>query len=259
MPKAKSCGIFWKRYKADHEGLELVWFVDVQRGLDNYISILGVAANEAKVRAAFQSRLERLASALERYAAQPTTADAEVINQTLNWLHVARQRRTWFHAVDRSLVQPNVYGSISADDGGGRLRRADQRDDADPGLYPRHRGYHLRIPWAKPTRCCGPTDDAGIIDTLFCGIAIGQQRGLSSSRDDLQQLDHGAFRLQTAVDHPGWTLVTSFDRLRRAAYRGAGHPTLQGPPDDRAAWPGGGPESNTPKPSASLPVMPSSG
>ena len=61
-----------------------------------------------------------------------------------------------------------------------------------------------------------------------------QQRGLSPPRDDLQQLDHGAFRLQTSVDHPGWTLVTSFDRLRLGTHRGAGHPTLQRPPDDRA-------------------------
>ena len=129
----------WNRYRADHDGLELVWFVDVQRGLDNYLSILAVAANQEKVRADFQSRLERLASALERYAAKPTTEDAEVINQTINWLQVAHQRRTWVHAIDQYLVRPNVYGSISAEIVGG-LRRADRRDDADPGLHPRHRG-----------------------------------------------------------------------------------------------------------------------
>ena len=94
--KANSCGISGSGTRQTTRGWNWCGSFNVQRGLDNYISILGVAANEAKVRAAFQSRLERLASALERYAAQPTTADAEVINETLNWLRVARERRTWF-------------------------------------------------------------------------------------------------------------------------------------------------------------------
>jgi hypothetical protein len=167
----------WNRYKADHDGLELVWFVDVQRGLDNYLSILAVAANQEKVRADFQSRLERLASALERYAAKPTTEDAEIINQTINWLQVAHQAPDLVHAIDQYLVQPNVYGSISAEIVGAGF--AEQIDETMP--------IQDCILGTAVTTCAHtvgqshavlrPADEVAVIDTLFRGVAEGNSVG----------------------------------------------------------------------------------
>jgi len=49
------------RYTAGYEGLELVWFLDVQHALHNYIATIG-ALNEPQVRAASEKVLAKLAA-----------------------------------------------------------------------------------------------------------------------------------------------------------------------------------------------------
>ncbi len=167
----------WKLYKADHEGLELVWFVDVQHGLDNYLSILAVAANQEKVRADFQSRLDRLAAVLERYAAKPTTEDAEVINEMVNWLQVAHQAPELVRAIGQCLVHPNVYASISADVVGAgfaeQINETMSIQDCILGTAVTTCAHTV----GETHAVLRPSDDVGVIDTLFRGVADGNSVG----------------------------------------------------------------------------------
>ena len=77
------------RFNAGYEGLDLVWFLDVQQGLHDYLAMTG-AVNNPKVRAAYEENLDKLATTLEAYVAKPTTEDAAVISESVRWLQAAR-------------------------------------------------------------------------------------------------------------------------------------------------------------------------
>ena len=77
-------------YNSGHDGLELVWFLDTERATLNYMAMLGEAGNP-KIRADFEEKLDKLAAALDRYLAKPTTDNALVITESLRWLEGARQ------------------------------------------------------------------------------------------------------------------------------------------------------------------------
>ena len=49
------------RYNADHEGLELVWFLDVEHALHNYIAMLGAVGNP-EIRTRFENSMKGLAA-----------------------------------------------------------------------------------------------------------------------------------------------------------------------------------------------------
>ena len=51
-------------FSADHEGLELVWFVDVQKALQNYLSTSYAAKNPQAFRSYFDDKLGKLADSL---------------------------------------------------------------------------------------------------------------------------------------------------------------------------------------------------
>ncbi len=102
----------WARYNSGYEGLELVWFLDVQKGLQNYLAMAG-AVNNPKIRSDFESKLDMLAGSLEKYAAKPTTEDALVISESLRWLENAQQTPALVQAIEHYYVQPNVFGEMS--------------------------------------------------------------------------------------------------------------------------------------------------
>jgi hypothetical protein len=100
------------RYNSGHDGLELVWFLDVQKNLQNYLAMT-FAVDNPKIRGEFEDKVEKLAGSLERYAAKPTTEDALVISESLRWLESARQLPALVQAVQQRFVHPNLFGAIS--------------------------------------------------------------------------------------------------------------------------------------------------
>jgi len=101
-------------FVSGHEGLELVWFVDVQQALQNYLSTALAVKNPQVFRAFFDDKLDKLTASLERYISKPTTDDAAVISESLSSLAQAGQVPALVAAVKHHYVHPNLIGQISA-------------------------------------------------------------------------------------------------------------------------------------------------
>lgn len=102
------------RYSAGHEGLELVWFLDTQRALHNYIATANAVDSPAPIRAAYEKLLDKLAATLETYLAKPTTDGALTITESVRWLQSAHQAPGLVEAIERHLGQKNLHVEISA-------------------------------------------------------------------------------------------------------------------------------------------------
>lgn len=100
------------RLNAGHEGLELVWFLDVQRALHNYIATSGVSDNQ-RLRAAYEKKIDLLAATLDRYLARPTTEDALTINESIRWLQDAHQAPKLVAAIQQKFNHPNLKAQLS--------------------------------------------------------------------------------------------------------------------------------------------------
>ncbi len=80
------------RYDAGHDGLELVWFLDVRRALHNYLATASAVGNQAIGRV-YDEKLDKLATDLDAYKSKPTTEGALKISEAVRWLEDAHQRR----------------------------------------------------------------------------------------------------------------------------------------------------------------------
>ena len=130
-----------KRYAAGEDGLELVWFLDVQHALGNYMFMVD-AVNNPKVRTAYDAMLDKLAATLEAYTAKPTADAALLIGQSMRRLEDAGQAPALVRAIQYHFVHPNLLLDVSSDVVGAGI--ADCVDDVtpDPRLHSGHR--HLR-------------------------------------------------------------------------------------------------------------------
>ena len=117
------------RYIAGYDGLDLVWFLDVQRTLQNYLAMT-YAVDNPQVRTDFEQRLDRLAGSLERYAAKPNTDDALVISESVRWLDDARQAPALVQAIEHHFVRPNLWAEASVEIVGAGI--AESVDDTMP-------------------------------------------------------------------------------------------------------------------------------
>ncbi len=111
-PDKNLLGRIRARYNSGHDGLELVWFLDVQTALHNYLA-MNAAVDNPKVRAEFEKQMDRLAASLETYATKPTTEDALVISESVRWLQQAKQAPALVEAIQSRFVQPNLLAEIS--------------------------------------------------------------------------------------------------------------------------------------------------
>lgn len=102
----------YQRYASGHEGLELVWFLDVQQALRNLVATLN-AVDNPQISAAYGDKLDKLALALEAYVAKPTTENALIISESVRWLDDAHQAPALVQAIQQHFVQPNLIGRIS--------------------------------------------------------------------------------------------------------------------------------------------------
>ncbi|MEN6451787.1 MAG: hypothetical protein ABFC96_14955 [Thermoguttaceae bacterium] len=163
------------RYRPDHDGLELVWFVDVQHSLHVYIAMLNV--NNEALRHEFDGRLDRLAKSLEAYETKPTTEDALVISETVRFLESARQAPRLVEAIANELVRPNVFAELSPELVGAGI--AEHVDDTMPVedciLGTMIHGTARTIGETHTVLASNP--NVGVLETLFCGTTHSNNVG----------------------------------------------------------------------------------
>jgi hypothetical protein len=164
------------RYNTGYDGLELVWFLDVQRALHHYLAVT-YAVDNPKIRAAFEALLAQLADKLEKYAVKPTTEDALVISESLRWLENAEQVPTLVQWIQKRYVQPNLFGSISpAILGAGIKEHVDEtipiRDCIlGTDIYgTAHTIGQTNVQFV-------PSSDFGVLDALFSGTTTSENVG----------------------------------------------------------------------------------
>jgi hypothetical protein len=175
-PDVKLLTGIWARYSAGYDGLELVWFVDVQRALHNYIATIG-AVDNPRIRKAYEKTLDRLAARLDAYAAQQTTDGALVISELVRWLQEARQTPELVHAIQQHYAQPNVFAEVAAEIvGAGMVESVDdvtQVSDYILGTSVCGTAHTV----GKTSVALSPNAEMGVIDTLFFGTADSNNVG----------------------------------------------------------------------------------
>jgi hypothetical protein len=166
----------YNRYAASEDGLELVWFLDVQQALRNYIATVNAVGNP-QVRAAYEALLDKLTASLEAYIAKPTTDGAMAISESVRWLEDARQAPALVQAILSHFVHPNLVMAVSADVVGAGI--AEPVDDITSV-----RDCILGTSIFGTARTTGQTSvvtqpDAnfGVIDTLFSGVTLADSVG----------------------------------------------------------------------------------
>ncbi|MHC4180602.1 MAG: hypothetical protein ACYSWU_24145, partial [Planctomycetota bacterium] len=104
----------YRRFTAGHEGLELVWFLDVRDALRRYKEMAPNVGDPA-VQARYGKLLDFLAERLGAYAAGPTAEDALLIGQAVRQLEEFRQAPELVAAIRHHYLRPNLLMSVSAD------------------------------------------------------------------------------------------------------------------------------------------------
>lgn len=166
----------YQRYSAGHRGLELVWFLDVQQALQNYIAVLNAIENP-QVKTAYEERMEKLAASLEAYLTKPTTDDALVISESVRWLENAGQAPTVVEAITQHFVQPNFLAEISpAVLGAGIAGPIDETMPVHDCIL--GTDVYGTAHTVGQTSVEVPTDpNFGVLDTIFIGITTSDNVG----------------------------------------------------------------------------------
>jgi hypothetical protein len=163
-------------YNSGHDGLDLVWFLDVQKALQNYLATT-YAVDNPKIRGEFEKKIDKLAESLDAYAKKPTTEDALTISESLRWLDGAQQVPELVQAIQKQYVAPNLYGSISADILSAGI--SESIDDTMP-VTDRILGTDVQgtaHTVGKTSIELSPNTEMGIIDTLFFGTTVSENVG----------------------------------------------------------------------------------
>jgi hypothetical protein len=104
----------YKRYAAGHEGLDLIWFLEVRQAIRQYL-IVARAIDNPQLEAGYAQLLDRLANDLKAYAAKSTTEKALIISDALHWLEDAQQAPALVRAVQDHFGSPNLLMMASAE------------------------------------------------------------------------------------------------------------------------------------------------
>lgn len=163
-------------FNSDREELELIWFLDVQEALSDYISMLTTVANPLQ-RSDFESRMDKLATALENYVVKPTTEDALTISEAVRWLTLTRQAPPLVMAIEAHFFHPNLFAEASPEIVGAGL--AEPVEDTQPVedciLGTAIHGTAHSVGRARTE--LSPHPRLGVIDMLFYGDAISDNVG----------------------------------------------------------------------------------
>jgi len=164
------------RFNSGHEGLELVWFLDLQRALHNYLATSG-AVDNPKIGDAFRQQIDKLAVALKSYAECPTTDDALTISEAVRWLASAHQAPELVEAIAARYVHPNLYGEMSeAVLGAGVAGPVDDASDVRDCILGTDI-YGTAHTVGQTTVALLPDANFGVFDTLFRGTTQSDNVG----------------------------------------------------------------------------------
>ncbi len=102
----------YKRFASSHEGLGLVWFIEVRHALRQYLAVARSIGN-AQLEAGYQGLMDTLADRLQAYAEAPSAKEALVIADAVRWLQDARQAPELLEAISQHLTHPNLFLKVS--------------------------------------------------------------------------------------------------------------------------------------------------
>ncbi len=103
-----------ERYEAEHQGLALVWFVEVRDALRRYHRVLQ-ASDDPQISAVCDQVLDALAQRLQTAWPRLEPADARFVGQATGWLADLGQAPGVTAAVRAELAQPNLWINCSAE------------------------------------------------------------------------------------------------------------------------------------------------
>jgi len=164
------------KYQAGHEGLRLLWFVDVRLALSRYLLIAQNIDNPG-LKSAYENLMDALAVQLESYAQAPTAKGALIIGRLIVQLEDAGQASTLIRAVRHHYVRPNLCVEVSADliDAamGGPVDETTPVRDVILGTDIFGTGH-------TTGRICVeliPNPDRAAMETIFCGTTLSDNVG----------------------------------------------------------------------------------
>ena len=175
-PEADALDKIHRKFAADHEGLDLVWFLDVRDAIGRYKFITGLVGDTG-LQTAFGNLLDGLADQLQTCAAEPTAEEALAIGQAVGQLSDARQVPALVAAIRHHFARPNLFMQASADLISAGI--AEEVDETAPvrdvilGTNVRGTGHTLGSTTAKLI----PNRHRGVVDTIFLGTTTTKSVG----------------------------------------------------------------------------------
>jgi len=166
----------YAKYLAGHEGLGLVWLLEVRHALQHYLEIAAAIENP-KIKAEYEQLMDGLAHRLETYAAKSSPDDALVIGDALRWLEDLNEAPQVVTAVRERFVHPNGFFEVSADVVNRGI--ADRVDDTrqvrdcilDTDIYATaHTTGQTSVQLVSSEHC-------GVVDTILLGVTNSQNVG----------------------------------------------------------------------------------
>ncbi len=175
-PDLAVLGRIRSRYIAGHEGLDLVWFLDVQQTLQNFLAT-SAAVDNPKIRTDYEATMDKLAGSLETYVSSPTTEDALTISESVRFLERARQAPELVRAIQYHFVHANLWAEASVDVIGAGV--AESVDDSMPvrdcilgtdihGMAHTVGQIHTEL---------SPHPNLGVLDAIFFGQTTSENVG----------------------------------------------------------------------------------
>lgn len=103
----------YSQLNRDHEGLDLVWFVDLKLALKRYLN-MARAMDDPEIETAYKALLTKtLPEQLDAFQAAPSPAAAQEIGYALGWLADFGQADDLIRAARETYARPNLFMEIS--------------------------------------------------------------------------------------------------------------------------------------------------
>lgn len=103
----------YARHASGHNGLALIWFVDVRQSLRQYLITARIVGNP-ELKGQYEAILDSLATHLKAYRESPASDGHLTIGRDLALLEDARQAPTLIREVRRHFQRPNLLVQLSA-------------------------------------------------------------------------------------------------------------------------------------------------